>query len=57
MAKLANYRCIKCGHDEEYFFDDTNDQNEIGKKPCPKCGSKMKKFNFKNNPQRVRIYD
>lgn len=52
--KLVVYKCLSCLKEIEELF-------KIGEK-IPKericfCGKRMKRFDFKNNKQRVFIYD
>lgn len=51
--KLINFKCPDCNFEEKDLFDSI----ELKFMICPKCGTHMKEFNFKNNSQRVFICD
>jgi uncharacterized Zn finger protein len=55
MFKLINYRCPECELDQEQDSDVIEEQGEDFVCYCPKCKTKMVKFNFKNNSQVYRI--
>ncbi len=54
--KLINYRC-SCGYEIEEFFSSKTRIPQTLKQLCPCCKGELKQFNFKNNSQRVFIYD
>lgn len=51
--KLINFRCPDCEHQEEELFQSNEEIFMI----CPKCGTHMEEFNFKNNSQRYFYCD
>ena len=55
--KTVNFRCSECDCDTTLDLT-TEEAEETGNEiECPLCGGKAKKFNFKNNSQRVKIFD
>jgi DNA-directed RNA polymerase subunit RPC12/RpoP len=55
--KLVNYKCTKCLYQEETLFQDTEKIPSLLPNSCPVCGNKLKKYNFKNNPQVWKFFD
>jgi len=55
--RLEAYFCDACGHEEEEYFNDTEERPETLENPCPKCGGKLVKRPFKANSHRVYIQD
>ena len=56
MAKMVSYRC-ECGHEEEELFNDTEEKPKYLKRKCPKCGKRLKLWNYKSNPHRWAFND
>lgn len=55
--KLVNYNCTNCDYSEEKLFSrEEKIPNTLDNK-CPICNGQLKKFNFKNNSQRVFVND
>ena len=54
--RLVNFRCEKCGSEQEYLYDDIEHiPEEI---ICTECGKfPAKRFDFKNNKHRWRYID
>ena len=55
MIKIFNFKCEKCNYEIEEFIDTAEKIEYV--KTCPKCKSKMKIFNLKNNCGRWRYVD
>lgn len=56
--KLINYRCKNCHHEEEVIYQDSEeipDKLDTKCKVC--CGTKLEKYNFKNNQQVWKFMD
>jgi len=57
MARLVGYICKDCDHEEEEIFGDTEERPEELDRPCPKCGGKLVKWDWKNNCYRWNFND
>ena len=51
--KLINYKCPKCEYEKEELLLKEEEMILY----CPKCKTKMKEWNFKNNNQRYFYCD
>jgi hypothetical protein len=60
-VKLINFRCSQygktCSYEEDQLFSSSEEAPRMLEHYCPMCGGILRKFNFKNNPQRVFIED
>jgi len=60
-VKLVNFRCSQygrdCQYEEEELFEDSAKIPSFLNHYCPMCGGILRKFNIKNNSQRVYIED
>ncbi len=60
MPRLVGYTCEKpeCDHRDEDIYGDTEERPDVHPTmTCAKCGARMVKWDVKDNPHRVSIFD
>jgi transcription elongation factor Elf1 len=55
--RLVNFRCPQCGYETEIYVKDEKEDKKLDTLSCTYCKTEMFKFNFKNNKQRVFLFD
>jgi ribosomal protein L44E len=56
-SKFVNYKCQDCKYEEQERFTSNEEIPDQLTTFCPMCGGILKKFNLKNNSQRVHVND